>query len=110
MGIPYSQVILRYFKVAPGYEGIGVAGVASQLIYLHWSFFPQIPNATIVAEVAVATLYEALLNMLYRGEVPGREVEAVMSLPGRIFVYVHVAYITFLCLIPLITPYGVTQP
>lgn len=57
----------------------------SQLTFLHLRFFPQIPNATIVLEAVVTMSLKALLNMLYRGEVPGREVGSVMALPGKVF-------------------------
>lgn len=56
---------------------------ASQMTFLHWRCFPQIPNATTLLEVAVATSQETLLNMLFRKEIPERGMGSVMALPGR---------------------------
>lgn len=58
---------------------------ASQLVFLHWRCFPQIPNATTLLEAAVATSQETLLNMMFRKEIPGRMVGSVMALPGKVF-------------------------
>lgn len=44
--------------------------LASKLVYIHWWKFPQVNNAAVEMEAAVASSYEALLNFFYRGEVP----------------------------------------
>lgn len=59
--------------------------LAAQLSFLHWRFFPQIPNATTLLESVVATSQGTLLNMVYRKGVPGRMVGSVLALPSWIF-------------------------
>lgn len=60
--------------------------LAAQLIYVHWSMFPQLNNAAAATEAAIVLLYETLSSFLYRCSLPVTEGTTILKMSLRIYV------------------------